>query len=172
MKLSALHLNPDNPRFIKDEKFEKLKKSIKESPKFMELRPITYDETGMILGGNMRFRACQELGFADIPDGWVRQASDLSEDEKKKFIIIDNAGFGEWDYDKLANEWDSEKLKDWGVDVPEFDAEDDEGDGNSAESFDFTIKCSNPDELDKLQTKLNAPKKSMSCNDFLLKIGL
>ena len=118
IKLADIKPNPDNPRVIKDQKFERLCKSIKEFPKMMELRPIVVDGDGVVLGGNMRLRAIQHLKLTEVPDGWIRKAADLTDDEKRRFIISDNASFGEWDYDQLANEWDAKDLTDWGVDVP------------------------------------------------------
>ena len=130
MKLSQLKINPNNPRIIKDERFEKLVKSINDFPKMLELRPIIIDDNFIILGGNMRFEALKELGFKEIPDEWVKKASELTEDEKREFIIKDNIGFGEHDWDILANEWDQDKLIDWGLDLPigwgeELEAEED-----------------------------------------------
>lgn len=131
LKLSQLKLNSSNPRFIKDERFKKLVKSIQEFPKMMELRPIIYDPSNFeILGGNMRFRALKELGYKEIPKEWVKSADELTDEEKKRFIIEDNIGFGEWDYDILANDWNEEELKDWGLDLPVFDEivyQDDDG---------------------------------------------
>ena len=118
MKVEELKVNKANPRQIRDEKFKKLKKSVKEFPKMMELRPIVIDDDGTILGGNMRFRALLELGYKEIPDSWVRKASELTDEEKQRFIIEDNVEFGEWDYDKLANEWDYELLNEWGLELP------------------------------------------------------
>jgi ParB-like chromosome segregation protein Spo0J len=120
MKLSKLKGNPNNPRIIKDDKFKKLVKSINDFPKMMALRPIVVDENFIIQGGNMRLKALQEIGFKDIPDEWVKQVKDLNEDEKKQFIIKDNVGFGEWDWDDLANNWDAEQLTEWGLDIPNF----------------------------------------------------
>lgn len=88
----------------------------------MALRPIVIDLDGTILGGNMRFRALLELGYKEIPDAWVKRASDLTDDEKQRFIIEDNVGFGDWDWDKLANEWEQEKLDEWGLDLMKWDA--------------------------------------------------
>jgi hypothetical protein len=121
MKLSELHINPDNPRIIKDEKFKKLVKSISEFPKMMELRPIVTDEDMLILGGNMRFKALQELKYKDIPDDWVKKASELTEEEKQRFIIEDNVPFGEWDWDILSDKdkWNKDQLADWGLDFTE-----------------------------------------------------
>ncbi len=123
MKLSKIKGNPNNPRIIKDDKFKKLVKSISEFPKMLELRPIIVDENFIVQGGNMRLKALQELKYKDIPDEWVKQVSDLTEEQKKEFIIKDNVGFGEWDFDDLANNWDVEKLNEWGLDIPNFDVE-------------------------------------------------
>jgi ParB-like chromosome segregation protein Spo0J len=121
MKLSQIKPNPNNPRLIKDERFEKLCKSIQEAPKFMALRPIIVDANGMILGGNMRYKALLHLGYKEVPDEWVKRADDLTEDERRRFIISDNVGFGEWEWETVANEWDVEELADWGLDVPDFE---------------------------------------------------
>jgi len=93
----------------------KLVKSIEEFPKMMKLRPIVIDNSGMVLGGNMRLKALQHLKFKEIPDEWVKRADELTEDEKQRFIAVDNVGFGEWDFDILANEWDAVKLEEWGL---------------------------------------------------------
>lgn len=120
IKLSKIKNNPNNPRLIKDDKFKKLCESIKALPKMMELRPIVVDDNFIVQGGNMRLKALNELGYKEIPDEWVKQAKDFSEDELKEFIIKDNVGFGEWDWDDLANNWDTEKLEEWGLDIPNF----------------------------------------------------
>jgi len=121
MDISKIHLNPDNPRIIKDEKFKKLCNSIKDFPKMLELRPIIVDSDGMILGGNMRFKALQHLKM-DIKPEWVKEGV-LTDDEKRRFIVEDNVGFGEWDWDALANEYDKQELEDWGLDVDNWDEE-------------------------------------------------
>jgi DNA modification methylase len=118
MKLKDIKLNPSNPRLIRDVKFDKLKQSIKDFPQMMALRPIIVDSNNVILGGNMRFKALQDLGYKDIPDEWIKHADELTNDQKKEFIIKDNVGFGEWDYDILANEFDIESLTAWGLDLP------------------------------------------------------
>ena len=107
--------HPNNPRLIKDDKFKKLVKSIKEFPEMLELRPIIVDEFMIVLGGNMRLRACKEAGLDRVP---IIRASNLTIDQQKRFVITDNVGFGEWDWDMLANEWDSNDLIDWGLDLP------------------------------------------------------
>jgi ParB-like chromosome segregation protein Spo0J len=121
VKISNIHINPSNPRIIKDDRFKKLVKSIQEFPKMMSLRPIIIDAEGMILGGNMRFKALQELGYKEVPDEWVKRASELTDEEKQRFIIEDNVPFGEWDWETLANEWDQEKLAEWGLEILSFD---------------------------------------------------
>jgi ParB-like chromosome segregation protein Spo0J len=102
MKLSELKINPNNPRLIKDDKFKKLVKSIEDFPKMMELRPIIIDDQNMILGGNMRYKALQHLNFKDIPDSWIKKASELTEEQKREFIIKDNVSFGLHDWDAFG----------------------------------------------------------------------
>lgn len=112
--------NPNNPRTITKDKFEKLKKSIREFPKMLDLRPIIYDENLVILGGNMRYKALEELereGF-EIKDNWFLNVNDLTETQKKEFIVKDNVPFGDWDWDILANEWGELELENWGLDLP------------------------------------------------------
>jgi len=124
MKLTNLKSNPSNPRIIKDDKFKKLVQSIKDFPEMMEKRPMVCvtDVDGKLhpLGGNMRLKALQELNFKEIPDTWVMLADSWTQEQRNEFTIKDNVGFGEWDWDSLANEWDSEKLDDWGLDIPDF----------------------------------------------------
>jgi ParB-like chromosome segregation protein Spo0J len=110
--------NPSNPRIIKDTKFAKLVKSIKDFPEMLALRPIVVDDYMIVLGGNMRLKACIEAGLKRVP---VIKASMLTADQQKEFIIKDNVGYGEWDWDILANQWDEHLLNDWGLDVPVFE---------------------------------------------------
>lgn len=119
VKLTTIKKNPDNPRILRDDKFQKLKASIRDFPQMMALRPIVIDDSGMILGGNMRFEAIKSLGMKEIPGEWVKRADDLTENEKREFIIKDNVGFGEWDWDVIANEWSALPLVDGGLDVPD-----------------------------------------------------
>lgn len=115
--------NPNNPRTITKDKFEKLKKSIREFPKMLDIRPIIYDENLVILGGNMRYKALCELekeGF-EIKDTWFLNVNDLTETQKKEFVVKDNAPFGEWDWDLLANEWGDLPLGDWGLNTYKID---------------------------------------------------
>nr|AKH47387.1 hypothetical protein [uncultured marine virus] len=118
VNIKTIKETPGNPRFIKDAKFKKLVKSVKSAPWMMLIRPIVVDETMTILGGNMRLKACQSAGIFDIP---IHIETGLTEAQKREFIIKDNSGFGEWDWDILANEWDVKQLSDWGLDLPVFD---------------------------------------------------
>jgi hypothetical protein len=112
--ISKVKGNTNNPIIIKDDKFRKLVKSIKEFPEMLELRPIVVDENYIVLGGNMRLKACIEAGLKEVN---ILIADKLTEDQKQEFIVKDNVGFGEWDWDMIANEWDSELLNEWGLDV-------------------------------------------------------
>ena len=118
MNINEIKPNPNNPRIIKDDKFKKLVKSIQDFPQMLELRPIVIDENNVVLGGNMRLKACMEAGLKDVP---VKQAKELTEEQKKEFIVKDNVGYGEWDWDDLANNWDEQLLTEWGLDIPNFD---------------------------------------------------
>lgn len=120
VKLSEIKSNPNNPRIIKDDKFKKLVKSIQEFPKMLEIRPIVVNQDMIVLGGNMRLKASKEAGLKEV---FIVKADDLTEDEQKQFIIKDNVGFGEWDWEMLANEWEADLLEDWGIDVPKFEEE-------------------------------------------------
>lgn len=115
VKVGEIKPNPNNPRVIKDDKFNKLVKSIQEFPQMLNIRPIVVNDDMIVLGGNMRLKACKEAGIKEIP---IIKASELTEDQQREFIIKDNVGFGEWDWDLLANEWDEKKLLDWGLDLP------------------------------------------------------
>jgi DNA modification methylase len=112
IKISQVKSNPNNPRLIKNDKFKKLVKSVQEFPEMLELRPIVVDENMIVLGGNMRLKACKEAGLKEV---WI-EVADLTEQQKKEFTIKDNVGFGEWEWDMLANEWEQTELEDWGLD--------------------------------------------------------
>jgi len=113
IKISQVKNNPNNPRLIKNDKFKKLVKSVQDFPEMLELRPIVVDENMIVLGGNMRLKACKEAGLKEV---WI-EVADLTEQQKKEFIVKDNVGFGEWEWDILANKWDSVQLAEWGLDV-------------------------------------------------------
>ena len=115
ISISKIIPNPANPRIIKDDKFKKLVKSIEEFPQMLELRPIVVDSNMVVLGGNMRLKACIAAGLKEVP---IIVADNLTEQQQAEFIIKDNVGFGEWDWDLLANQWDVEALEDWGLELP------------------------------------------------------
>ena len=117
--LASIKPNPTNPRVLRDEKFIKLKNSLQDFPDMLNYRAIvTVTDTDgklMVLGGNMRLRALQDLGVKEAP---VMIADHWTEEQRREFIVKDNVGFGEWDWDQLANEWDGGKLAEWGLDLP------------------------------------------------------
>ena len=171
--------NPNNPRIIKDDKFKKLVASIKELPQMLELRPIVVNEDMIVLGGNMRLKACKEAGLKEIP---IIKASELNEEQQRAFIIKDNVGFGEWDWDSLANEWDAEQLEEWGLDIPnlegvELDAvEDDfEADADTIETDivigdlfeigEHRLLCGDSTDSDSVAKLMNGEKADMVFTD-------
>jgi ParB-like chromosome segregation protein Spo0J len=114
INIQEVRPNENNPRFIKDYKFKKLVKSIKEFPQMLKLRPIVVNSDMVVLGGNMRLKACKEAGLKEV---WVFKADNLTEQQQREFIVKDNVGFGEWDWDVLGNEWNVQQLGDWGLEV-------------------------------------------------------
>ena len=114
VKIYKIKGNPKNPRIIKNDKFKKLVKSIQEFPEMLEKRPIVVDEDMMVLGGNMRLKASKEAGLKEV---WIDMAEGWSQEKKDEFVVKDNVGFGVWDWDILSNEWQSNKLEEWGLDV-------------------------------------------------------
>ena len=134
VKISEVKSNPNNPRLIKDDKFNKLVNSIKEFPKMLELRPIVVNDDMIVLGGNMRLKACKEAGLKEIP---IIKASELTEDEQRQFIIKDNVGYGEWDWDMIADQWDYSDLQIWGLDIPGVSLD---GEFNVADEYNYLNK--------------------------------
>ena len=170
--------NPKNPRIIKDEKFAKLVQSLKDFPEMLEKRPlICFTDTDgklVVLGGNMRLKAAKEIGLKKLP---VMLADDWTEEQKQQFLIKDNVGFGEWNWEELQQDWDVQQLCDWGLDVPQWannseDIEDIENIESFNESVNFTIKCESIEQLEELQTKLNVSGSKISYDDFLVKAAL
>jgi ParB-like chromosome segregation protein Spo0J len=119
VKITEVIANPNNPRLIKDEKFKKLVKSIQDFPDMLNVRPIVVNKDMVVLGGNMRLKAIKEAGIKEINVDIV----DWNEQQQKEFIVKDNVGYGEWDWNDLANNWDAEELTDWGLDIPNFNTE-------------------------------------------------
>jgi DNA modification methylase len=179
VKINSIKTNPKNPRLIKDDKFKKLVKSIQEFPQMLELRPIVVDENNIILGGNMRYKACVEAGLKEI---YILKAEDLTQQQKDEFIVKDNVGFGEWDWDILANEWDTDKLQDWGLDLPldvsvqELEAEEDDYEipneintdivlGDLFEIGEHRLLCGDSTDSDQVAKLMNGVKADMAHND-------
>lgn len=179
VKLSEIKNNPNNPRILKDDKFKKLVKSIQEFPKMLEIRPIVVNSDMIVLGGNMRLKACKEAGLKEVP---IVLADDLTEDEQKQFIIKDNVGFGEWDWEMLANEWEADLLEEWGLDVPDFSvteeqtAEEDDYEmpdevhtdivlGDLFEIGDHRLLCGDSTDTDQVAKLMNGEKADMVFTD-------
>lgn len=177
-KISDIKLNPNNPRLIKDDKFIKLVKSIKHFPEMLNIRPIVVNKDMIILGGNMRFKACKEAGLKEIP---VIIADNLTEEQEREFLIKDNTSGGEWDFDMLANEWDIEQLEEWGLDIPDFetkeiDAVEDEFDttppeipktemGDLYEIGEHRLLCGDSTCSDSMSLLMNGKKAEMVFTD-------
>jgi ParB-like chromosome segregation protein Spo0J len=154
LSINKIKPNAVNPRYIKDHKFKKLVKSIKSFPEMLEKRPIIVDENMIVLGGNMRLKASIEAGLKEV---WIDIAEGWSEDQKKEFIIKDNVGFGEWDWDILGNEWNVKQLEDWGLDGFPFEEEQVEikDISDSIESsFRVEVELENEEEQEKLYNEL------------------
>lgn len=154
MKLSSIKKNPDNPQTIKDVDFKKLVKSIKEFPKMMELRPLIIDDNNIIIGGNKRYDALIHLGYDEVPNNWIKKASKLTKDEIQRFIIADNVNFGEWDYEKLKNQFDKDHLNYWGIDLPDYDRKELEMSTYQLKPYKKThiLISFNPDDFNKISS--------------------
>ena len=153
--ISKIKSNPSNPRIIRDDKFKKLVQSIIDFPQMLDIRPIVVDADMIVLGGNMRLKAAQEAGLKKVP---IIIADELTEEQKKEFIIKDNVGFGEWDWELLANEWDNELLVEWGLDVP-LSSDGDELDDLSEKiqsTYRIEIYCKDEEHQEKVYNKLIA----------------
>lgn len=152
--IKKIKLNSKNPRIIKDDKFNKLVKSIQDFPQMLEIRPVVVNDDMVIIGGNMRYRAAIEAGFKKIP---VIKAVGLTEAQQDEFIVKDNVGFGEWDFDLLANEFNSELLDDWGVDIPIFKNDEDDimdKQPDTSISWFINIRCNGEQDAQALYDRL------------------
>ena len=177
VKTKDIHANENNPRILKDDKFKKLVKSIKDFPEMLEIRPIVVNNEMMVLGGNMRLRAIQEIGLKEVP---VIKAENLTEEQQREFLIKDNVGFGEWDWDALANDWNPEELNEWGLDVPlinNLEAEEDDFDvpedgietdivlGDLFEIGEHRLLCGDSTDSDSVARLMDGEKADMVFTD-------
>jgi len=178
VNISAVKLNPNNPRLIKDDKFKKLVQSIKDFPQMLDIRPIVVNTDMVVLGGNMRLRACKEAGLKQVP---IIVADNIPEDRQGEFIIKDNVGFGEWDWEALANEWDTDILADWGLEVPEgevteLEAQEDDYEmpdevqtdivlGDLFEIGEHRLLCGDSTDSDQVAKLMNGEKADMVFTD-------
>jgi DNA modification methylase len=181
VKLSEVKANPNNPRVIRDEKFAKLKQSIIDFPEMLEKRPLvcyTEGEHYIVLGGNMRLKALSDIGAKEIP---IILADEWTEEQRAQFLIKDNVGFGEWDWNTLANEWDADKLTEWGLDLPpidaiELEAEEDEYEmpdevqtdivlGDLFEIGEHRLLCGDSTDSDQVAKLMNGQKADMVFTD-------
>ncbi len=178
ISIDKILINPNNPRLIKDDKFKKLCKSIQEFPEMLELRPIVVNKDMIVLGGNMRLKACQEIGLTEVP---IIVAENLTEEQQREFLIKDNVSGGEWDWDILANEWEVEQLEDWGLDVPinletELEAVEDEFNeeppeepitilGDLYEIGEHRLLCGDSTDSDQVAKLMNGSKADMVFTD-------
>ena len=179
VKISEVKLNESNPRFIKDDKFKKLVKSIKDLPQMLDIRPIVVNKDMMVLGGNMRLKACVEAGLVEVP---IIIADNLTKEQEKEFLIKDNVSGGEWDWDMIANEWNEVELIEWGLDIPldfqtELEAEEDDFDvpadgietdivlGDLFEIGEHRLLCGDSTDSDAVARLMNGEKADMVFTD-------
>lgn len=188
IKLSELHLNtgqikdvPKNPRFIKDERYEALKKSIEDDPEMLQLRElVAYDNNGelVVILGNMRYRAMKELGYKDAPVKVLPAETDAK--KLRAYIQKDNIAFGQNDWDLLGNEWDVEELQDFGLECEFLEdnenviENEDEGGNDEIEDFSseltpqykIEISFDNEEEQEKIYNELT--ERGLSCRILTL----
>jgi ParB-like chromosome segregation protein Spo0J len=170
IKISEVKVNPNNPRIIKDDNFKKLVKSVIDFPEMLHLRPIVVNKEMVILGGNMRYKACIEAGIKEVP---VIIAKDLTPEQENEFLIKDNISGGEWDWDVLANEWSNEKLVEWGLNIWETNDDieltdffEENGDSEKDQKFKIVLEYSETDfaEINELLKKHSGSKEEIFFN--------
>jgi len=168
VKINSVKLNPNNPRIIKDDKFKKLVQSIKDFPEMLNIRPIVVNQDMIILGGNMRYKACKEAGLKEVPI----IVTDLSEEKQREFLIKDNTSGGEWDWEVLANEWNAQELENWGLDITGFDvnAEDygedfslADGDKTPFQQMTFTLADEQAEQIKNAIADIKATEEYKYC---------
>jgi len=152
VKISQVKNNPNNPRVIKNDDFRKLVKSIKEAPWMLQLRSIIVNDDNIVLGGNQRLRACKEAGLKEV---YIIKASSLTEEQQREFIVKDNISSGEWDWDALANEFEAEKLEEWGLELP-IDERIDEMEENEEIELEQSVQLEPPKEYILIMAEPNS----------------
>jgi DNA modification methylase len=178
LNIKDIKLNSHNPRDITPEQFAKLKKSLQEFPQMLDTRPLVIDENNVVLGGNMRLRVLQDLGFEDVP---VKQVTGWTEEQKKEFIVKDNLSYGMWDWEMLANEWDAEQLEDWGLEIEgweeeKLEAQEDNFEvpdeiqtdiqlGDIIEIGEHRLMCGDSTDSDQVTKLMNGEKADLGHND-------
>jgi ParB-like chromosome segregation protein Spo0J len=168
VNLADLKLNDRNPRTIGKEAFEKLRESIKRFPKMMAVRGIVVDADGIVIGGTQRYRACVANGMKEVPSSWVQMADDFTESERRQFIIADNAPFGEWNWDMLANEGDAGLLDDFGLDVPVENEENNKNtnaQSNQDSFYKISIECKDESEMEMLLDEFTS--RGLKCQSLI-----
>lgn len=169
VKIGDVKINPNNPRIIKDDKFKKLVQSVKDFPEMLEIRPIVVNADMVVLGGNMRLKACKEAGLKEV---LIIIADNLTEEQQREFLIKDNVSGGEWDWEVLANEWDSEELTEWGLDIVGFDVSSDEygenfslkeGDKAPFQQMTFTLADEQAEQIKNAITDIKATEEYKYC---------
>lgn len=153
VKINSVKENPNNPRIIKDESFNKLVASLREFPEMLKIRPIVVDKKMVVLGGNKRLKACKELKLKEI---YIIYANELTEDQKRRFTIVDNLSYGEWDFDLLRSDWDNNLLEEWGLPIPAFETAEEPEPEDFKEKTQFKIEviCKDPSHQERTYNKL------------------
>lgn len=168
VKISEVKLNPNNPRIIKDDKFKKLVQSIKDFPEMLNIRPIVVNQDMIILGGNMRYKACKEAGLKEVPI----IKTDLTEEKQREFLIKDNTSGGDWDWEVLANEWDNDQLEAWGLDLVGFDSNPEDygedfslpvGDKSPFQQMTFTLADEQAEQIKNAIADIKATEEYKYC---------
>ena len=169
VSINTVKTNPNNPRLVKDDKFKKLVNSIKTFPEMLKIRPIVVNNDMIVLGGNMRLKACKEAGLKKVH---IIKADTLTEEQQREFIIKDNVGFGEWDWDLIANQWDAEQVAEWGLNLPMFEDNDDvdkeHKDLSNDEVIIYKIELSFDNEAEQEEHYIKLIKKGYTCQILTL----
>ena len=176
VNINEVKVNPNNPRLIKDDKFKKLVESITNFPEMLDIRPIVVNNDMVILGGNMRYKACIEAGFKEIPI----IITELNDQQQKEFLIKDNVSGGEWDWDILATDWNIDNLEDWGLniwqlkedfyDLEEVDQKEPKASGDGHSIFELVMQHDNKLALVELLNSIKNKNSYEKIEDALMEL--